>query len=71
MPPGLEGIQVLISAGMGQGMMMRLQRLGVTAWITSETDPDVAVQAFFRGEPSAPAETPGVEHDHDDDHEDD
>jgi len=70
MPPGLEGIQVLISAGMGQGMVMRLQRLGVTAWITRATDPDAAVQAFLRGEPSAPAEEPGVEHDHDHDEDD-
>jgi len=67
MPPGLEGIQVLISAGMGQGMMMRLQRLGVMPWITTETDPDAAVQAFLRGEASAPPEEPGVEHDHDED----
>ncbi|MEW6692857.1 MAG: NifB/NifX family molybdenum-iron cluster-binding protein [Pseudomonadota bacterium] len=50
LPRALEGITALISQGMGQGMVVRLQRLGVAGWITAESDPDAAVQAFLRGE---------------------
>lgn len=65
-PPGLEDIAVFISQGMGQGMLSRLQRMGVSAWMTRETDPDAAVQAYLRGEPSA---TFGDEDHHHHDHE--
>jgi len=68
-PPGLEDITVFISQGMGQGMLSRLQRMGVTAWMTRETDPDAAVQAFLRGEPSAEfAEDEHHHHEHDHSH---
>ncbi len=71
-PPGLEDITVFISQGMGQGMLSRLQRMGVTAWMTMETDPDAAVQAFLRGEPSATIEEEDHHHhEHDDEHEHD
>jgi predicted Fe-Mo cluster-binding NifX family protein len=68
MPPGLEGITAFISQGMGQGMVMRLQRMGVQAWMTRETDPDTAVQAFLRGEPSAEIEEEEHHHEHDHEH---
>lgn len=51
LPRALEGVTTLISQGMGSGMVMRLERLGIRAWITGIDDPDLAVQAFLRGEP--------------------
>ncbi|MEW6764458.1 MAG: NifB/NifX family molybdenum-iron cluster-binding protein [Pseudomonadota bacterium] len=63
LPPGLDGITALISQGMGQGMVMRLQRLGVQVWATPETDPDAAVQAFLRGEASSSPVDHGHDHD--------
>ncbi len=69
-PPGLEGITAFISQGMGQGMVSRLQRMGVNAWMTEETDPDAAVQAFLRGEPSADLmEEAHHHHEHEHEHE--
>ena len=64
LPPGLENIRVFITQGMGQGMVMRLAQHGVTPYFTLQDDPDVAVQAFLRGEPSAamPVETPHHHH---------
>ena len=71
MPPGLEGISAFISQGMGEGMLTRLQRLGVEAWMTQETDLDAALQAYLRGEPSCAAEAHDHDHDHDHEHESD
>ncbi|MGD9887679.1 MAG: NifB/NifX family molybdenum-iron cluster-binding protein [Halothiobacillaceae bacterium] len=65
MPPGLEDINVFISQGMGEGMVHRLQRQGVEAWVTKETEPDMALRAYLRGEPSGEAETHEHEHTHD------
>nr|VFJ54822.1 MAG: Predicted Fe-Mo cluster-binding protein, NifX family [Candidatus Kentron sp. FW] len=47
--PVLDNIQVLISAGMGEGMWRRLAGLGIRAIVTRETDPDKAVQALLDG----------------------
>ncbi|TQV64476.1 MAG: hypothetical protein FNT29_05065 [Halothiobacillaceae bacterium] len=70
LPAALTGITAFISQGMGQGMLMRLQRMGVQGWITAEADPDAAVQAFLRGEASAQPEEHGPEQDHDHEDED-
>ncbi len=69
LPAALAGITAFITQGMGQGMMMRLQRLGIQGWITHVTDPDAAVQAFLRGEASQAPEEPGHSHAHDEDDE--
>ncbi|MEO1752185.1 NifB/NifX family molybdenum-iron cluster-binding protein [Thiofaba sp. EF100] len=63
LPKALEGITALISQGMGQGMVMRLERLGIRAWITGIEDPDLAVQAFLRGEPGLSPEDHASGHD--------
>lgn len=65
LPRPLEGITTLISQEMGQGLVIRLQRFGIKAWITGESDPDAAVQAYLRGEPSSAPENHA--HDRDDD----
>lgn len=62
-PRPLEGITTLISQEMGQGLVIRLQRFGIKAWITSESDPDAAVKAYQRGEPSGAAENHAHGHD--------
>ena len=73
LPPGLEGITTFISQGMGQGILSRLQRLEVEAWMTQESDIDAALQSYLRGdascEPEAHEHEHGDEHDHGHDHE--
>lgn len=66
LPKVLEGVTTLISQGMGQGMVMRLERLGIRAWLTDIDDPDRAVQAFLRGEPGLLPEDHASGHDTDD-----
>lgn len=48
-PAGLDGVQALISGGMGEGLVARLKELGVAGVVTSETDPDKAVAGFVLG----------------------
>lgn len=48
-PHPLDDIDVLISGGMGQGLMARLERRGVTGLITSEDDPQMAVSLYLSG----------------------
>lgn len=48
-PHPLDAARVLISAGMGTGLVDRLQRKGIEAVITPETDPDVAVKRYVEG----------------------
>ena len=45
----LDGVNVLISGGMGGGLQSRLGQRGIEALITSETDPDRAVAAYLAG----------------------
>ena len=45
----LDNIDVLISAGMGQGLMMRLQHKGIKGLITRETVPEQAVLLYLNG----------------------
>ena len=52
----LDGIDALISGGMGTGLQQKLARRGVQSFVTSETDPARAVELFSRGElPILPA----------------
>lgn len=45
----LEGVQVLIAGGMGTGLLNRLENMGIEALITSETNPDKAVEGYLQG----------------------
>lgn len=45
----LDGIEVLISGGMGDGLKDRLARRGIEALVTTETQPDRAVEAWLAG----------------------
>lgn len=61
-PHPLDGVQVLISGGMGQGMVTRLARKGIEGLVTTETDPDQAVTLYLAGSLPAGEIEPGGEH---------
>lgn len=48
-PHPLDGIEVLISGGAGQGLIRRLNNMGIRGLVTVETDPDSAVAHFLDG----------------------
>ncbi|HUW50772.1 MAG TPA: NifB/NifX family molybdenum-iron cluster-binding protein [Sulfuricella sp.] len=48
-PHPLDGTNVLITGGAGQGLMRRLSNMGIQGLVTPETDPDSAVAAFLDG----------------------
>jgi predicted Fe-Mo cluster-binding NifX family protein len=67
----LDGVDVLIAGGMGNGLQARLARKGIEAVVTSEKDPDRAVSLWLahslaRAEPHARAHGAdhGLDHDH-------
>jgi predicted Fe-Mo cluster-binding NifX family protein len=67
----LDGVEVLIAGGMGEGLRMRLARRGIEALVTTERDPERAVKAWLAGcLPLAPthAHSHGVDHRHDGSH---
>lgn len=65
-PHPLDGIQVFITAGMGQGMVSRLIGKKVLGLITDETDPDKAVSLYLQGAlTTKAAETHHHHHEHD------
>lgn len=45
----LDDVQVLIAGGMGAGLERRLGNNGIQAVVTTETDPDRAVEAYLNG----------------------
>lgn len=45
----LDGVDVLISGGMGEGLRQRLARRGIEALVTTETHPEQAVRAWLAG----------------------
>jgi predicted Fe-Mo cluster-binding NifX family protein len=45
----LDGVEILISGGMGDGLRARLARRGIEALVTTETDPELAVRAWLEG----------------------
>lgn len=45
----LDGTDVLITASCGEGFVRRLARRGIQVIATTETDPQIAVQAFLAG----------------------
>jgi predicted Fe-Mo cluster-binding NifX family protein len=46
----LDGVLVIISAGMKRSMEHKLMEIGIKGVVTGETDPDVAVMHFLDGE---------------------
>ena len=65
----LDGVDVLINGGMGQGLVMRLRRKNIIGIITSESDPDTAVMAYLAGSlETEQAHQHGHDHDHNHDH---
>lgn len=50
----LDGMNVLITAGAGDGFIQRLARRGIRVVMTSEADPETAVHAFLAGCLKAP-----------------
>jgi predicted Fe-Mo cluster-binding NifX family protein len=48
-PHPLDGVHLLITGGLGLGLQQRLQRQGIVALATAETDPDQAITAWLAG----------------------
>lgn len=68
-PHPLDIAKVVISAGMGAGLVERLRRRGIVAVVTQETNPDVAVREYLagtlvRGRPKAMTEACSAHHCH-------
>lgn len=66
-PHPLDGVQVLITGGMGQGMVTRLAQKNIEGLITTEPDPDRAVALYLagslpQGEPEAGGEHRQMRH---------
>jgi predicted Fe-Mo cluster-binding NifX family protein len=57
-PHPLDNINILISGGMGQGLIRRLEDKGIQALITSETDPQQAIQKLLQGSLQHEADKP-------------
>lgn len=61
-PHPLDTVQVLISGGMGEGLVLRLARMGIEGLITTEPDPDRAVALYLEGRLPLGAPEAGGEH---------
>jgi len=48
-PSPLEDVQILIAGGMGTGLVKRLENRGIEPLITTETNPDKAVDGYLHG----------------------
>jgi predicted Fe-Mo cluster-binding NifX family protein len=48
-PSPLDNVQILIAGGMGTGLVRRLENRGIKPLITSETNPDKAVENYLKG----------------------
>lgn len=60
----LDDITVLISGGMGQGMLRRLAARGILAIVTDEKEPDAAVKAYLSGTLQTRGAEQGCHHGH-------
>lgn len=63
-PHPLDDISVLISGGMGQGMVRRLAAKGIVGIVTAEKDPDAAISAWLNGKLHSQGAGEGCHHDH-------
>ncbi|HZJ94464.1 MAG TPA: NifB/NifX family molybdenum-iron cluster-binding protein [Thiopseudomonas sp.] len=61
-PHPLDDIDVLITAGMGSGMVRRLGRKNIKGIVTQERDPETAVALYLKGELVATAPEPEAGH---------
>jgi predicted Fe-Mo cluster-binding NifX family protein len=67
----LDGIQILISGGMGDGLRRKLAQRGITALVTTEVDPIRALAAYLAGklpQPDMAGEALESVHQHHHDH---
>lgn len=48
-PHPLDNVDVMITGGMGQGLIKRLERKGIKGIITKESDPERAVLLYLSG----------------------
>ena len=48
-PHPLDNVDIMITGGMGQGLMMRLERKGIKGIVTKESDPERAVSLYLSG----------------------
>lgn len=62
----LDGVNVLITAGMGEGLQHRLKQMGIMAVATAETDPERAIADWLNG--TLKELPPGMAHMHDHEH---
>lgn len=62
-PHLLDGVNALISGGMGSGLYARLRQRGIDGLVTDETDPDRAVAAYLEGRLAT--RPPELHHGHD------
>jgi predicted Fe-Mo cluster-binding NifX family protein len=60
-PHPLDDINILITGGMGPGLIRRLEYKGIQALVTSETDLEQAIQSLLQGTLKHEADKP---HDH-------
>ncbi|MDY0208528.1 MAG: NifB/NifX family molybdenum-iron cluster-binding protein [Pseudomonas sp.] len=63
-PHPLDDIDLLITAGMGSGMVRRLGRKRIKGLITKEEDPETAVTLYLKGELKAEEANSHDTHDH-------
>ncbi len=71
-PHPLDDVNLLIAGGMGQGLQSRLARKGIASLVTSETDPERAVQLWLAGSlPQAAAHSHSASHEHHHEHDHD
>lgn len=65
-PHPLDGVNVLICGGIGQGLQHRLKQKGILGVSTSETDPERAVASWLDGTlPETAADDHAHAHGHD------
>ena len=55
-PHPIDGIDVLVTGGCGEGFVRKLAMRGIRVVTTSETDPQLAVALVSRGEDLSPAQ---------------
>ncbi len=48
-PSALDDVQVLIAGGLGAGLLRRLENKNIEALITTEINPDKAVEDYLKG----------------------
>ena len=62
-PHPVEALDVLITAGCGEGFVRRMAMMDIRLYVTAESDPLTAVKAIIRGE-ALPPPLPHEDHPH-------